>query len=204
MNDFFGIAISVLLVELAFLFYLFARWIADELAEKKNRARKTALFIAPLLWLLLPSIAFSEVQISSDCRVKNRPPGRCGWCALETLARHHRIKALYGVVANHACDSRPKDLQGVLEASGVKYRMQARGLRSTRILEKAIHENLGAAVGFRPLVSGGRGHIVTLVEFGAEEVRILDPNDKDGQVRSMHLDAFLERWDGFALVLEHP
>jgi hypothetical protein len=134
--------------------------------------------------------------------MKNSPPGRCGWCALETLARHHSITALYGIVDKHPANCRPKDLEGAVAASGARYRIQRRGNCDTEILRRAIRDNLGAVVGFRPLESGGRGHIVTLVDLGDEQVRILDPND--GKVRSMELDAFLERWDGFTLVLERP
>ena len=165
--------------------------------------RRLELF-SPLLCLLMPSFAWSEVQIPSACRVANLPPGRCGWCALETLARHLGIDALYGVTANHPTESRPKDLEGALAKIGVKYRIQLRGCTSTGILERAIQEDLGAVVGLRPLYAGGRGHIVTLVDFGDVEGRIIDPNDRDSRVRSLDRDTFLERWDGFALVLERP
>jgi hypothetical protein len=163
---------------------------------------RTFLFLPLSVCLLVPSVALPEVQISVASRMLNSPPGRCGWCALETLARHLSIKALYGIVEKHPANSRPKDLESAVAATGARYRIQCRGNRNTEILRNAIDENLGAVVGFRPLVSGERGHIVTLVEFGDAEVRILDPND--GKVRTMGLEAFLKRWDGFALVLERP
>jgi hypothetical protein len=163
------------------------------------------LFLIPvLLFLEFPVLARSEVKIPSACRVANKPPGRCGWCALETLARHLSIKALYGIVDKHPSQSRPGDLEAVLASLAVKYRMQNRGSRSTDILRDAVAKDLGAVVGFRPAYPGAGGHIVTLLDFGPEEVRILDPNDSDGRLRSMDLDTFLERWDGFALVLDRP
>lgn len=157
-----------------------------------------------LLFLALPSVAPAEVDIPIECRVPNRPPGRCGWCSLETLGRRHCIKALYGLVDKNPSRCRPKDMEAALAARQVKYRIQARGSRSTSILTYAIRENLGAVVGFRPESSGGKGHIVTLVDFGPKQVRILDPNDADRQVRTLDSDTFMQRWDGFALVLDRP
>jgi hypothetical protein len=165
---------------------------------------KITLFIPSLLVLMTAPGARAEVQIPSDCRIANSPPGRCGWCALETLARRHGIKALYGVADKHSSRVRPRDLEAAVAAAQVNYRIQERGCRGTDILRDAISRDLGAVVGFRPPCPGVGGHIVTLVDFGPKEVRILDPNDKDGQVRTMDLDSFLDAWDGFALVLDRP
>ena len=164
---------------------------------------KKRLFLFPLLlFLVFPVLARSEVNIPSVCRIANKPPGRCGWCALETLARHLSIKSLYGIVDKHPTQSRPRDLEAVLASLEVKYRIQNRGSRSTEILREAVSKDLGAVVGFRPAYPGGGGHIVTLLDFGPKGVCILDPNDSDGRLRSMDLDTFLERWDGFVLVLD--
>ena len=43
---------------------------------------------------------------------------------------------------------------------------------------------------------------MTLVDFAEDAVRVIDPNDQDGRVRTMDVDRFLYWWDGFALVLE--
>jgi hypothetical protein len=89
----------------------------------------------------------------------------------------------------------------VVAASGVKFRIQRRGARNTDILRQAIGEDLGAVVGFRPSTGASGGHIVTLVDFGPEEIRYIDPNYPD-RVRMMDLETFMERWDGFALILD--
>ena len=57
--------------------------------------------VALALLLLFPHASWAGVNIAASCRVKNRPPGRCGWCALETLARYHHLKALYGLARKH-------------------------------------------------------------------------------------------------------
>src|SRR5262245_47396561 len=110
---------------------------------------KRWVVFAPLLALILPGVAEAEVNIPIDCRMPNRPPGRCGWCAVETLARHHRIKVLYGLVDSHPTQSRPKDLEKALDEAKVSYRVQSRGCFDKDILREAIRKGLGAVVGFR-------------------------------------------------------
>src|SRR5262249_44371532 len=152
--------------------------------------------------LFLPGPAAAEVNIDPGCRMKNLPPGRCGWCSVETLARHHHIKVLYGLVEDHPTNANPEDLTAVLDKSKVHYQFQKRGDRDTAILRASCADGLGAVVGFRPLYEGGGGHIVTLVDFTDETVKVIDPNDQDGRVRTMTTERFLRWWDGFTLVLQ--
>ena len=163
------------------------------------------VFLLTLSWfVIIPAFAPAEIKIAAECRVVNRPPGRSGWCAVETLARHHHITALYGLVEKHAAQTRPRDLEAEIVACGVEFRIQNRKNRSTQILRDAIGKELGAVVGFRPPAPGACGHIVTLVDFGPKGVRILDPDDPEGMIRNMDLETFLDQWDGFALVLLPP
>jgi len=159
--------------------------------------------VALVLSLLLSGVVWGEVKIDPRCRMRNRPPGRCGWCAVETLARHHQIKALYGLTEDNPTVCDPEDLEDALEDAGVRYRIQYPGDNSrTAILRYAIKENLGAAVGFRELYPGAGGHIVTLVDFGPDYVKVIDSADREYRVRTMDIDRFFYWWDGFALVLE--
>lgn len=165
---------------------------------------KSVCLLVVALLAILPSVVEAEVPIAKSCRVKNRPPGRCGWCAVETLARHHQIAVLYGVVETHATQTRPADLERALDDAKVSYRVQARGCFDKDILLEAIRKDLGAVVGFRELRPGGGGHIVTLIDLTADNVRIIDPNDQDQRTRTVSLEQFLNWWDGFALVLLKP
>jgi hypothetical protein len=144
----------------------------------------------------------AEIQIEGSCRITNLPPGRCGWCAVETLARHLHLKRLHGITQAHATRTTLTDLEEVIAEAGVSYRIQHPGDLDTTILSNAIKAGLGAAVGFRELYPGAGGHIVTLVDFTDKTVRVIDPNDSDGRTRTMPLDRFLYWWDGFALVLQ--
>jgi hypothetical protein len=164
-----------------------------------KRIRGLALIV---VLLLIPCVGRAEVNIDPDCRMKNRPPGRCGWCAVETLARHHRIKSLFGLVEDHPSTANPDDLTAVLDKLHVRYQLQNRGDRSTAILRSSCREGLGAVVGFRPLREGAGGHIVTLVDFSDDTVKVIDPNDQDGRVRTMSAERFLHWWDGFTLVIQ--
>jgi hypothetical protein len=154
--------------------------------------------------LLLPRGAAAEVPIASEHRIPNRPPGCCGWCSLETLGRHLGIRPLFGITEKRASLSCPEDLTRALDELKVRYRSQSRGNCDTAILRDACRANLGATVGFRPLTRGGGGHIVTLVEFSADVVKVIDPNDPDGRVRTMSRERFLHWWDGFTVVLQPP
>jgi ABC-type bacteriocin/lantibiotic exporter with double-glycine peptidase domain len=152
--------------------------------------------------LVIPLSSAAEVQIAASCRIKNLPPGRCGWCAVETLARHLRLKKLHGITQAHATRTTLEDLEGIIVEAGIHYRIQRPGDLDTTILSDAVKAGLGAAVGFRELYPGAGGHIVTLVDFTDQTVRVIDPNDSDGRTRTISLDRFLYWWDGFALVLE--
>ncbi len=155
-----------------------------------------------VIFSLLPSIALAEVEIAPENRIRNQPEGRCAWCALETLGRHHGIEALHGLADKYTTRATPADLEKVLDDLRIDYRTQPAGSRSTTILRYAIRENLGAIVGFRELRPGQGAHMVTVVDFGSDEVRVIDSNDADGRIRTMSLKRFLSWWDGFALVLE--
>jgi ABC-type bacteriocin/lantibiotic exporter with double-glycine peptidase domain len=155
-----------------------------------------------LIVVLIPSVTQAEVLIARSHRIHDRWGDRCGWCALETLARYFAISELYDVADKHNGPARIADLEAALDRVNVNYRVQDAGCRNKAILRYAVRENLGALVGFRERTPGAGRHIITLVDYGPEEVRVVDPNDADGRIRTMSLKRFLSWWDGFALVIE--
>jgi hypothetical protein len=163
--------------------------------------RSLALFVV----LALPFAAAADVKIAAKNCMRNRPPGRCGWCAVETLARHHHFTSLYGLTKKHACRCNAEDLEEALEKGDIAYHVQypgKRNRRKTKILRSAIKNGQGAAVGFREHHEGAGKHIVTLVGWGSKTVRIIDSSNAPWRVKRMSKKRFLYYWDGFALVLD--
>jgi hypothetical protein len=159
--------------------------------------------LAFALLTALPSGAAAQVHIPMDCRVPNQPPGRCGWCALETIARHQKVTKLYGITDTHPCRCHAEDLERLLIEKKVPYRVQPPGETDTRILRETLASGRGVVVGFEsaPLIGA---HIVTLVGFDPEKgtAQIIDSSDPERRVRTMPMRRFRYWWDGFALTLE--
>lgn len=164
--------------------------------------RRLSLGLALLPLALWPAVGRTEVKVPLSCRIRNLPPERCGWCALETLGRFHGLTALHDLAQTRTTRARSADLEAALDSAKIDYRVQDAGCRNTLILRYAVRQDLGAIVGFRERTPGDGGHFVTLVDFGPETVRVIDSDDKDGRVRTLSRKRFLSWWDGFALVLE--
>jgi hypothetical protein len=103
---------------------------------------KRSLWTAFLFVLLVPSAGRAEVAIPLDCRVRNLPGERCGWCALETLARFHQIEDLYHLADKRTGRASPEDLEATLDEANVNYRVQDIGCRNKAILHYAVREKL--------------------------------------------------------------
>jgi len=163
---------------------------------------KNCWFVALIFSVVAPGPSWAEINIAPSCRVKNSPPGRCGWCAVETLARFHGLRGLYGLAEKHASTCNPGNLEDVLTEMGVCYRIQYAGKLDLDILRYAVKEKLGAAIGLRQPAPATIGHIVTLIDLTKTTVKLIDSNDTDGRIRELSMVQFLVDWDGFALVLE--
>src|SRR5262249_144595 len=148
---------------------------------------KLSRCLALTLLACLPAPLWAEVHVLPACRIKNRPPGRCGWCVLETLGRHHHLKPLYDLSNQRTSRCSAAALEAARAEKGVEYRVQYPGNRDPEILRYAAREALGAAVGFRELFPGAGGHIVTLIDYTEDGVKVIDPNDQDGRIRHMTL-----------------
>src|SRR5712692_7727473 len=151
---------------------------------------KTSRCLALSFLLLSCYSSPADVKIKKACRMANSPPGRCGWCALETLARHHHLKPLYGLSDSNDSRCSATGLEAALAGTGVTYRVQYAGTENQALLKYAVQEGLGAVVGFRELYPGAGGHIVTLVDFTEDSVKLIDSNDQDRRTLTISLERF--------------
>lgn len=152
------------------------------------------------LWFTAPLSA--QITLDPSSWVPNRPPGRCAWCALETLARHHNIPALHNLTRDKDSVSSIRDIEELLQAKKVSYQIQYCGSYTMDLLKTAIQKKRGAVVGFRPLITQTTGHIVLVTNLEEHSVTVLDPNDTMVTPRRMDRVRFTAWWDGFTLVLD--
>lgn len=135
------------------------------------------------------------LEIDRANRVPNRTGSQCGWSSLETLARHHRIQALYDLTRQYHGLSSPGQVAQVLGARGVRYRQQQPGQRDTGILT-GEGRRLGCLVGL-----GGK-HAVTCLGSDGQTVRVIDNEGPRAlEVQDWPAAQFLAQWDGWAVVL---
>lgn len=140
------------------------------------------------------------IDVARANRVPNRTGSQCVGASIETLGRHHGLKALEGFAAAHPgnCPSAASAAEAV-RRSGVKCRSQDTGNRDLAILLYAARGGLGAVVGLNGT------HAVTLVGYDPNErtVSLIDNQGPNAlEVQTWPLSRFLGAWDGFTVVLE--
>lgn len=182
---------------------------------------KNYLLTFVLLFLGVSS-ASADVIIPRQFRIKNRPPGYCAWCCLETLGRYHRIESLNDLAKNREKDpdhviwidpyqaivfpknvGTPFIVQQKLDSLNVKYRTI---VSNDSVWLKEVTRKKGCMAFFRPgafVTPTGRtldGHAVILTEYNDKDVEFLDPNDCTyWKAERLWFDLY---WDRYALVLE--
>lgn len=162
-----------------------------------------------LALLLLPLTVYAEVKIDVKNRVPNKEPGYCAWCSLETLARHHNVKPLFNLVENRGDKNEGTDraIYRQLKKLNVKFKMQwmskkKTDKKKTDLIEYAIENDLGCAVGFLPRAFGHpSAHMVIIIDFNKKQVELIDSSDhKRTYVKSRRW--FDKYFDGSVIVIE--
>lgn len=194
-------------------------------------------------------IFFLLVIISPSDHIQNKEPGRCAWCALETLGRTHGWKNLHGLTEKNARAAQREDMVAELDKYKIRYQVQYPSetryfyyvmredfddkpypfaireskkeanhiLHNTKIkgrwwlekkthwditfLRKAINEDLGCAVSLDRDTTHTR-HMVVLTDMTTDMVKLIDSNYSPGKIREMPIHVFLDKWNGFAIIIE--
>lgn len=185
-------------------------------------------FLGLLTAILVGSAAFAEPP-PAEIRVKNREPGYCCWCCLETLGAHQGIHKLKNLARDREND--PDFVYGVqrhpngpivwykeaknggsqmsvrskLDSMGVKYKIT----NNDRDHLKAAAEGKGGVVFFKAGVFGppvghpkAGAHAVIISYYGEKEVRIIDPNDL--KEKTYTREWFENGWEGTTITLIPP
>lgn len=184
------------------------------------------LLVGVFALLALATSVFAEVKIPEEHRIKNRAPGYCGWCCLETLGNMQKITKLKDLAKNRENDpdfeydtkikvkfmeeikeltfhiKEPKNTASVqsvkdkLDTLGVKYKITSFDLDH---VEEAVKKN-GCVIFTKTGAFGDGGHAVILTEYTKEIVKFIDPNDCCVYVATR---AWFEVvWQGTAITLE--
>lgn len=81
--------------------------------------------LLPLLTLFIFCLsAQADVTIAPEDHIKNLPPGRCAWAALETLGRTHGWSVLRGLRDRNNRSAQWLDMIAELDKDKVKYQVQ--------------------------------------------------------------------------------
>lgn len=166
--------------------------------------------ILPIFLLLsLPSLSLAGITVENKHRISNAPNGVCAWASLETLARHHGIKNLYGIRDHYTNwrDSEGRQWCGGADANDLIeqcliLKVPVKGFKHGPwdLMQTACDKNLGCVIGVKDYPSEGNKHALTLIDWKDGWVWFLDCNDTSHVFKAPV--GWLERhWMGFVVVI---
>lgn len=166
--------------------------------------------ILPVFLLLsLPSLSLAGITVENKHRIPNAPNGVCAWASLETLARHHGIKNLYGIRDHYANwrDSNNQKWRGGADADDLVQQcmllqVPVKGFKHGpwNLMQKACDQNLGCVIGIQDWPSEGDKHALTLIDWKDDWIWFLDCNDT-GHVYKAEVKWLEQHWMGFVVVI---
>jgi hypothetical protein len=182
-------------------------------------------FVLALLLILGQAFAVlaEPIKISKDDQVQNySDTGYCAWCCIETLGRHHRVKALTNLVKNRRAGPewvevdyggrekkwhRPGPgwewaIYNTLKDLKVKFYYQRVGDKSHDLIKYAMDQKLACmfAVNENAWHKGSEAHAMILTEFTDTKITLYDPN-KPGTVFVGTRAWFDQFWTGQLVVI---
>lgn len=158
-------------------------------------------FFVLVLAVFLTTPVFSQVNIATKNQVSNKS-NACGWCALETLGLHYKIKSLYGVTARKVGGDGLTSqwmLRDELVRLKVPHTFSEPGTYNSTLLYDSLSR--GQAVIVSLLLQPDRGHSVIVTNITDRYVEFLDSN-KVGVLQRMPKQQFNHYWTGGCVVLK--
>jgi hypothetical protein len=175
-------------------------------------------FVSALCAALFLSVSAVAADIPTANRIKNKPPGYCGWCCLETLGRTLGIPKLATISTDREKDpdflyyvQEGQFLRPVLEPKNgssrlsVKCKLTDLGVKhritvfDRQHLETAA-EQTGCVVFIKAGGFGPEPHAVLATHYDDKFVRLIDPNTTKEQTYTR--ETFDKWWDGTTISVE--
>jgi hypothetical protein len=159
--------------------------------------------LSTLFFFLAISYSQADVKIDKKHWVKNRSPGYCTWCGLDTLARHHEIKPLIGIVDHRVKNKLPSggtnyEVIKALDQAKVDYTLNT--VSNYKLLTDVCDDGIGAVVSMFHYPTYGDYHSVTLVDITPTRVRFIDSNDLREEMTYPRSN-FESKWDGISIIV---
>lgn len=167
-----------------------------------------------LIFFLFFSTSFNLIaeDIPKEFRVKNRPPGYCGWCCLETLGKLQGVKELDDLAQNREKD---KDLMLITPNGLVFIPKHAASVYTVREKMQELKVPFTYKINYDPsLITEATkhtcvifikerdqevGHAVILTQYNEKEIHFIDPNDcKEYIAKQAWIDYY---WTGISIRL---
>ena len=156
--------------------------------------------------LVLYGSLFAECEIPVRLQAKNRPPGICLYCCLETAGRFMGYSEFRGLASWAHEQGRgaasQSDVERQLKAYDVPYRTGRK--HDFRLVKEQTARGLPVLIGFHKHSwhgDGRFGHACIVTDVTSKRVYWIDPNSP-GSVYSYLIADFKDAWDGDALVIE--
>lgn len=176
--------------------------------------RAFSVFILILLSLSITlNSVYAEAVIQDECRATNIQPGYCGWCCIQTMSKHQKIKEGYNIVESRKSDpdfwyngiltnrgsATDEEFKNKLNTLKIKFKNLPTGSDFRSVLNfikiTTVHGQGCLVVVAQGLPTTPRCHAITVVDINEEEgwYRYIDSNDPiglyQGQIEWLHYQA---------------
>jgi len=135
-----------------------------------------------------------QVIIKQEHRIHNKD-GSCVWCSLTTLCLHNGVPNGYKLYPSYKYGANPEMAVKALMSKKIAFYFQPKKTYQTHLIRWACKNGYGCAI-------GTDGHVLVLVHYEAEFVRVIDNSGKNAlKVRKWSKEKFWREWNGLVYVV---